>query len=133
MTIEVNSQVIDDITNKIRTLSRSTMNAIGVTVKSDLQLGFKNEQDPSGKPWKPLKASTIKARKKRGSESKILQDTGNLKKSLNFRVKSSSKVTIGYGMDYSIYHQATRKILPTEDSELDIEEIQDIILRGLKL
>jgi len=130
MTIEVDSSNLDNVITAIKLAEQSTLGKIGQTVKTDLLLGFKNEESPSGERWKPLKKSTLKARRKKGGGAKILQDTGNLKKSLNSKT-SSGKVTIGYGADYAIYHQATRKILPTEHSEIDMETIQDIIFRGI--
>ena len=130
MTISVDTEAIDKLEEKIKSVNRSTMYKIGTVVKSDLLFGFRNETDPSGKKWKPLKKSTLRARKKKGHGAKILQDTGNLKRSLNFKA-IDGKVTIGYNASYAVYHQPTRKILPTEDSEVDISEIREIIIKGL--
>ena len=110
MTINVDSTTLESLSNSVSNVSRRTLTQIGQTVVSDLLLGFRNEVEPNGEAWKPLSIATIKARRRRGVGAKILQDTGNLKRSLNKRVTASNTVSIGYSAIYSVYHHATRKI-----------------------
>ena len=84
--------------------------------------------DDSSLAWKPLKPSTIKARrqgKKKNLSEKILRDTGNLQS------RWDTKATVTYGelksrQNYSHFHEEgtkripQRKILPEADQGLDI-------------
>ncbi len=138
MKVEVDVKGFDNIDKKLKSLgSVKTMKLIGQTVKSDILLNFNEGKDPSGKAWAGLKPATVREKARIGKE-KILQRTGNLKKSLNYN-PSKGKVEIGYGIKYSVFHQlgtknmVARKILPTESSEIDMEEIESIILRELNV
>lgn len=136
MEIKISTKGIDDIVRKVSEIPSSVMAEIGQTIKSDLLLNFRSEQSPDGSSWADLKPSTIKSKLKKSGKVVKLQDTGNLKKSLNYTA-SSGEVKIGYGIGYSVFHQlgtknmVARKILPTEISELDMEEIERIFLKGI--
>jgi len=139
MEVNINGiKALEKLDDNLKKVSKNTMSKVGQVVETDILLGFKNETDPSGKKWAGLKPSTIKSRLRKGvGEIKILQDTGNLKKSLN-RKASEGSVTIGFGAKYSVFHQLgtgdmeARKILPTEPEEIDMEEIERIILGDIK-
>lgn len=80
--------------------------AIGLRLLRFIDQNFREEGkliDPSG--WKPLKESTI-ARRRKGS-SRILQDTGNLKRSFDAfgYVVGPGKVTVGTKTIYASTHQ----------------------------
>jgi len=79
------------------------MKNIGEYVTNETQDRFKNEKDPDGNSWQPLKPSTL-ARKK---NPKILQEQGGkggLLGSINYRA-AKTQVTIGTNKPYAAIHQ----------------------------
>ena len=79
--------------------------------------------------WKPLKASTVKQRRKgkgKGS-AKILRDTGNLQLRWNRRIRNK-EASLRSAVGYSKYHEEgtkhipKRKIFPTERQAIKIIE-----------
>lgn len=84
----------------------------GAYLKRETQLNFARESDPDGKPWAPLKPSTLRRKRTRA----ILRESGSLAGSITFRTQSP-RVRIVVGVAYGIYHQtgtvkmAQRKIL----------------------
>lgn len=45
------------------------------------------KEDPQGTPWAPWAASTLKARQKKGNESRgLLYDSGEMVKSINYQI-----------------------------------------------
>jgi len=134
----IDTKAIDNIGNRVAKIDSKTMTKVGQTIKSDLLFWFRNEESPDGKKWAKLKKSTVKSKIRKSGVVRKLQDTGNLKKSLNFRA-GRDKVEIGYGVKYSVFHQlgtkvmAARKILPTDSSEIDMEEIEKIILGDINV
>ena len=135
MEVEFDLRGLTNIVDKVSSIKHTTMNLIGQTIKSDILLNYIEEKEPNGTPWADLKPATIREKRKIGKEKKLIR-TGNLKKSLNFRAKTG-EVKIGYGMSYSVFHQlgtknmVARKILPTEVSEIDMEEIERLIIKGI--
>ncbi|MBR1436950.1 MAG: phage virion morphogenesis protein [Synergistaceae bacterium] len=67
---------------------------------------FNKEQSPDGQKWKPLAPSTIQHRKKRHKKGnmKILQDTGELRRSVTYEADSSF-VKVGSKLKYARIHQ----------------------------
>lgn len=83
--------VIDRV---IRSLRRKgfVMMTTAVTLSRLIQSTFQEQRDPWGRPWAPLKQSTINIRASRGSSSNaILVDSGNLRDS----------ATTSYGEDFA--------------------------------
>lgn len=70
---------------------QSAFSSIGESLVSNIQQGFKDQQDPWGNRWKPLSSITIARRKKgKGSGSpKILLDTGKLRNSINYQATAN--------------------------------------------
>jgi len=128
--------ILDDVYKKLD-INKPTMQIIGQVVESDILLNFRDGKDPSGKKWTPLKPNTVRKKLKKSGVVKMLQDTGNLKKSLNYKAYKN-KVKIGYGAKYSIYHQMgtkympIRKILPTNITEIDIDRINEVLREYFK-
>jgi phage virion morphogenesis protein len=77
---------------------------IGDAILANTQLRFKDQKDPQGIPWKPLAESTLRRRRKRGRDAKILRDTGQLYLSLT-RNATSKRVEVGTNKKYGKYHQ----------------------------
>ena len=74
---------------------------------------FRKEQDPEGRPWKPwspayralvLSGQMRPKGKKKHLSHKILQDTGELRRSINTRV-FRDRVIIGSNLEYADKHQ----------------------------
>ena len=55
-----------------------------------IDLNFKEQHDPWGKPWKPLSKVTLARRRKEGKGAKILEDVGTLRNSFSYRVLKNS-------------------------------------------
>ena len=95
---------------------------IGVNVLNEIIKTFK-EETHEGKPWKPLSPSTIARRG--GGLTRILQDTGTLRRS--FGSKATSRlVRIGTPILYAPTHQEgerkipQRQMLPSKKRGLEI-------------
>jgi len=72
----------------------------------DTMRHFQNEEEPKGK-WKPLKERTLIRR--RGGEGKILQDTGQLRNSIDVEF-TNTKAEVGTNDIRANTHQKGRKI-----------------------
>lgn len=80
--------------------------SVGIARLIDRQ--FATGTDPYGKPWKPLKASTIK----RKGNARINVDTENLWKGVQVKPSSGAGVTVTFDDSYAAYVQNVRPILP---------------------
>lgn len=89
---------------KIRELQASgasldgPLGAIGRTIKTRVELGFKTSTSPHGIPWAPLKSR----------KGKPLIDTGRLKNSITWQIGSdqnSKYVDVGTNVKYGAIHQ----------------------------
>ena len=82
-------------------------------MERETRLNFARESDPDGKPWTPLRPSTLRRKRTRA----ILRETGSLAASVMMQGPSGRRVRIVVGVAYGIYHQtgtvrmAQRKIL----------------------
>src|SRR6478672_1468068 len=65
---------------------------------------FKQERDPQGNPWTKLAVSTLKRKQKKAKIPKILQQDGDLRKSIVYKA-SNSQVEIGSNRKYARIHQ----------------------------
>ncbi len=71
---------------------------------------FDKEQSPEGEKWKPLSKTAIKKRRNKGQETiKILNDNGELRRSVNYKAEKD-RVKIGSNLKYSRIHQYGGKI-----------------------
>jgi phage virion morphogenesis protein len=137
--VNINPKGIDNLKNKIDLFTHSHIpRLIATTIYSDIKEKFIKEEDVNSKRFAPLKPRTIKTKKKQGKiPYKILRDTGQLLNSLNTSI-TGNNIKIGYSVPYATFHQhgtkymAQRKILPTEESEIPIGEINDIIVEYFK-
>ena len=138
------------LTQSLEALSRSVsdltpaMEMIGDALVNNIQLGFHDETDPWGHPWKALSPSTIEARRvgpNKNNPDMILQDTGILKNSVNSSETNASQVVVGPAVYYGGPHQfgdgiPARPFLPLDDYGVDLPdewrfEIMDIIQHHL--
>jgi len=86
--------------------------AIGQALVEKVEQGFEREADPYGEPWKPLAPSTLEKRRKKGRGAKILQDTGVMRRSLNWRLLGRDAVAVGFADRKAIWHQIGTDRIP---------------------
>lgn len=74
---------------------------------------FDKEQSPDGQKWKPLSKARHKQRIKKGANYKILTDTGELRRSVQYKA-SDNDVVIGSNLKYAPIHQfgSSKKNIP---------------------
>jgi phage virion morphogenesis protein len=89
---------------------------------------FAAEKDPGGKPWKKNSAFTIALKKQRGQINKILQATGRLRDSINYKV-DRARVQVGTNVVYAAENQLVRPFLGVNRD--DLAEVANIIERHL--
>ncbi len=88
---------------------------------------FETETDPSGKPWKKLKPSTLK----RKIGDKIGTDIGTMKRSLYARLTRAGRAEIGFKVPYAAYFAVERPLLDvTPEREAKGQEIFEDHYRG---
>lgn len=136
------------------------MKAIATALEAQVEKRFETATDPAGRPWAPLKPSTLSAwldrgrgnRKKDGSLSKKgrerlssrrpLYDTGDLLGSLNSSF-TRSEARVGFGVPYAAYHEYGTKRMPRRGllmadpgartlGEADREAVLDILRDALE-
>jgi len=117
------------------------MRAVGYYMRRRTDTHFKDEKDPEGRAWEPLKECTIAGRrigpraKKRGGKRKIaiLQDRGTLRRSIN-SIADATSAEIGTNLHYAGYHQfgAPRAHIPIRAflgvADEDAEGIENLAL-----
>lgn len=83
------------------------MDGIANDVTAKVQMGFRDQKDPWGQPWLPLKPSTIRARRKGkgGGSTKILRDTGVLSNSITAQRTDPLTIEMGTTVPYAAAHQ----------------------------
>jgi len=88
---------------------RKPMREIGQMLITSTQSRFEGQHDPEGSAWAPLKPATIRARK--GSDIKILQDSGALLRSITRSMRADSgSVSIRTNLPYARIHQCGGEI-----------------------
>ena len=90
----------------------------GVYMERQTRLNFGRESDPDGKPWAPLKPSTLRRKK----TSAILRESGATVGSVAMKGPSGNSVTVSVGTEQAVFHQtgtskmAQRKIIGISES-----------------
>jgi len=79
---------------------RPLMKEVGVTVRDNTLMTFRDSRSPDGAAW----AGLSKVTKSRRRGGKPLQDTGRLRSSITF-IASSNSVSIGTNVIYAKTHQ----------------------------
>lgn len=135
---------IKDYYNKISNFKLDTKGlllAANSVIDTERQLRFRNEVDPSGKKWADISYYNNDRKKYRSSLSgndKILQDTGLMKNSFNYKI-SNNTLSIGNNQNYFEQHQLgkgaikKRAMLDTEGvNKQEQAAIKDILQKGLE-
>lgn len=86
--------------------------AIGQALVEKVEQSFEREADPYGEPWKPLAPSTLEKRRKKGRGAKILQDTGVMRRSLNWQLRGRNAVAVGFSDKKAVWHQEGTERIP---------------------
>jgi phage virion morphogenesis protein len=83
------------------------MDGIAHDLSAKVAMGFRDQKDPWGQPWAPLKPSTIRARRKGkgGGSTKILRDTGVLSNSITAQRTGPLTIEMGTTVPYAAAHQ----------------------------
>lgn len=123
------ARLLEQPTQPLREVGEHLVNRVDDT--------FRKQEDPYGGRWAPLSAATIKAKRKRGGIQKILQDTGRMRATANYRVQGSV-LQVGLSDRKAAFHQygtrrmPARPILPDRGlPEEDTQEIQEIFTNWL--
>lgn len=134
VSIQMDAKQLREIKKRLRDCERPLVTFTREKVK-EVEQQFNKMVDPFGNPWKPLKDSTIKQKKK--NKEKILTHTGKMKKSIRRKTDKLS-FEIKIDVDYAIYHQegtvkmAKRRILDiTPDDKIRIKNLI-LVFIGLK-
>ena len=80
------------------------LNEIGQFLLASIDLGFENETNPDGIPWKPNSPGIRRYKQSKGYILKVLQATGRMRASINYRV-SGNELTVGTNVSYAYKHQ----------------------------
>lgn len=103
-------------------------------IRDETEKQFATNSDPSGKPWSPLKESTLRTKKQ--NRDKILTRSGKLRSGFLYRV-NGAKLEITNSQDYAIYHQygtkkmAVRLIVAFTPERLrEIKKIVSVYVKG---
>ncbi|WP_321328456.1 phage virion morphogenesis protein [uncultured Ilyobacter sp.] len=105
VTFEQFKAILDEKTARAKEMS-SVMKKIKGDMQTKVDMRFRQAKGPDGTPWEPLKESTISKRKRRSS--KPLNDSGDLKLSINGKYGSNYAV-IGSDRPYAAYQQFPAK------------------------
>ena len=80
------------------------LNEIGQYLLASIDLGFENETNPDGIPWKPNSPGIRAYKKSKGYILKVLQATGRMRGSINYAV-SNNQLRVGTNVSYAYKHQ----------------------------
>ena len=74
--------------------------------KQTIKQRFDKQQSPNGEAWKPLSefTRTMRLRRNKTGDMKILQDTGELRRSINYQA-GKNHVKVGSNLKYARIHQ----------------------------
>jgi hypothetical protein len=103
---------LQGVARALRELARVPSRASGPASKAIAKLiddEFANGTDPYGKPWRPIKDSTI-ARK---GSSQINIETTDLRRGIDVRPMRGAGIQITVSVPYAVYVQRVRPVLPT--------------------
>ena len=122
-------QRLQAIADELRDM-RPLWQAVGMYVqRQTIRERFDKEQSPGGQKWKPLSPATLKQRsvKHKTGHMKILQDTGELRRSITYEAEPNS-VRVGTALKYARTHQFGRGKIPARPFlGVNNEERQHII------
>lgn len=109
--VEANAlRATDDLIARLRNPEKA-LGEVGAYLESKAKQRFLKEQDPQGNPWKPLAASTIADKQRRGAPLSILRDRGFLVSSIAFHV-GGAEVRVGTSQEYAIWLQKGTRRMP---------------------
>jgi phage virion morphogenesis protein len=101
--VQGDSDVLSRINNLINFDKRNMLDEIGQYVVSETAHRFRTSTAPDGAAWAPISALTLSRRTHPG-KNKPLDDFGNLRNSITYRVNSDD-VSVGTNMVYAAVQQ----------------------------
>jgi phage virion morphogenesis protein len=113
------------LANQIKKNKTPMYKRIGIKVLNAIDENFRTESH-DGKRWQSLSDLTVFARRRGpgAGSSKILQDTGTLRRSFDFDA-NNSQVRVGTNIEYAQQHEfglgvPERKMIPSDKKVLEI-------------
>lgn len=83
-----------------------------------------------GEAWKPLKPSTVRARRRFGLGARpILVVTGRLKKGVKIKQVTNTKATVGNDVKYYPYHQLGTRKMPQRQILKETDKAKEAIVK----
>ena len=100
-------EAMQKLAKKSRSLKKPLRKS-GLFLEREVKLNFAHQSDPDGKPWAPLKPSTLRRKK----TTAILRETGALAASIAMEGPVGNQVRVVAGQAYGIWLQTgTRKMV----------------------
>ena len=109
-TVQVDQEDQEHIRRAFSLLERAgqdlkpVMADLGAVLVQGVDERFQKEVDPDGHPWAKLADSTIEQKRLKGRILKILQSTGILRGTINYKVDGTT-LAVGSPMEYAEHHQ----------------------------
>ena len=103
--VEGLSKLQNNLKSKVEKISGNTRfwDSMGMYIqRQTINERFGKEQSPKGAKWKPISEKTKENRRNK-SEMKILQDTGELRRSVKYKA-SQNGVIVGTNLKYAAIH-----------------------------
>jgi len=125
---EVN-ELFEEVLNHVAD-KEQLLREVGEALLFNIDKRFETETDPDGKKWRPLSPFTIAMKQQQGRIQKILQSTGRLRGSFEYRI-SNEKLIIGTNVSYARKHQfgegvPQRKIVGvSKEDRLAVQQITE--------
>ena len=85
------------LARKVPTLMSELLNARGGAIHDDIQNGIDLQKDIDGKSYRKMKRSTRLKRKAKGTGEKLLDETGNMRKT---KITKANPGKLQYKIDY---------------------------------
>lgn len=100
--------------------------SVGEYMIAQVDERFATETDPNRVPWQPLSARTLAQKRAEGKILKILQRTGLMRSTVNYRVTPKG-VAVGLSSAIAVKHQRGTGVPRREILGLNREDIRNIV------
>ena len=118
-------RAIGDVADRLRDFGPALAET-GAYLERTTKQRFLDEKDPDGKPWAPLKPSTLRQKK----TNAILRETSTLAASITFLPPTQDSVRVVAGVEYGVFHQTGTKKMVARPflgiNNADVEAIKGI-------
>ena len=94
-----------DLTERAGRDPRPLLKGLGEVLVAGVDERFQKEEAPDGTPWAKLSEPYRNWKMLKGRIQKILQSTGIMRGTINYRVIGSDNLAVGSPMEYAAIHQ----------------------------